>query len=183
MDSNTPERQEGSSMHNGHHSANPARERIKLALIPILALILGAVLFWPGDEDSTALPQAELASPEEMAKLSPGKKAGALNPIASWPEVNLERAIAVSPFDPLAFDAAQSAAGAAANSAAETNDAAPQEGESKPSLKVDVIYEAGGQLVAVVEGRIVREGDALAGGRVVKITPAELVLERESPAP
>jgi hypothetical protein len=170
-------------MVNSNHSSNSARERVKLVLVPILALILGAILLWPEDEDPSALSSAELASPEEIAKLSPGKTAGSRNLIASWPEVNLERVMAVSPFDPLAFDASQPSADSETNLAEEQKHAAPQEGESKPSLKIEMIYEAAGQLVAVVGGRIVHVGDALEGGRVVKITPVELVLEREAPAP
>lgn len=75
------------------------KEQTKLALIPLLLVVLAAVLFWPesAPKGSAQVPQlvttVSVATPQKNASIGAGPRAD-----ASWPSLDLSHVTAVNPF-------------------------------------------------------------------------------------
>jgi hypothetical protein len=162
-------------------------ERAKLALIPVLLLVLAGVLYWPSD-DSAAESVPTLVTQPAVPSLgqSTTHPANATKPKIRWPEYSLNEVIAFSPFDPLPMDEGTQAALASADSVQPSDAGGALPSPSQPTTKtlkaetLQAIYHDGRTAVALINSRLVRPGDLLEEGvRVVEITSAGVVVEVE----
>ena len=153
------------------------REHVKLALIPVLGLILVAIAFQPAKTEG--VPATAATSP-----LSAANSAAALNQAAeggrpNWPEMRLEDLVACNPFEPRSVPVPQELP-ATAPTAESNPDHAPAEPPPHTPGQLQAIYHDARGAAAIVDSQIVRVGDVLEdGSRIVAITSQGLELERQ----
>lgn len=147
------------------------RDRILLAIIPILAVVLLVILFRPADEP---VPAALLSSPATPGVKQPTLGLPKSSRQSARPEVRLEELLAFNPFEP------QSPRPAAADSSQASPGSAAAAGTELPAVRVQAVYHDGQEIAAIVNSKIVRNGDYLENfGRVVEITASGLVIEKD----
>lgn len=165
--------------------------RLNVALIPVLAVVLGAILWWPAQATSEAAAEPSAAGSTaqmvERADKLPGgdprsgdPRSGDPRTKPNWPTAGLADALAFNPFEPFAESPVVSPAPSEGDESPSEQDPdliAATSSNQKVGIKIDVIYETAGERVAVVNSRIVRVGDDLTQGRVVEITPTDIVVE------
>lgn len=143
-------------------------ERLKLAAIPLLALVfIGVVGFGGGSDESP--------SADGSTKAVPAQTAGGVQPRArrprDWPELDLEEALVHDPFT--------------RDQDGPNRDARPDVEDPQPvsvvierrELPVDVFYQTERKAVALAGGLVVSVGDVLDDGWLVEVvTPERVVL-------
>ena len=150
-------------------------ERIKLALIPVLGLILVAIAFWPAKTEGVPASAA-------TSSLSAANSAAALNQTAAgpspiWPEIRLDDLVAHNPFEPRSVPVPKEMP-AASPTAAGNPDPAPAEPPAHPPGQLQAIYHDARGAAAILDSQIVRVGDVLEdGSRIVAITSQGIELE------
>jgi hypothetical protein len=164
-------------------------KQLKLALIPVLALTLGYVLFWPAKNDADAMPAARTKQPLPEIPL---KSAATTAPHKDPPfdEVQLADVLAYNPFadavakvtPPTIAGAPQdpSSSSAPGNSDSHNGDDNTQTSAKRTVRHVSAVVELNGRACAFLDGEFVAEGDTLAdGSRVVSITAERVTIEAE----
>lgn len=152
-------------MNTNHASHKSLYQRSKLALIPLLGLVLAAVLFWPAKRQINALLPGSASSTNRLpAAVVTGSK--------TWPPATWTEVAAVNSFDPRARPTPSN------NQPAEAD---PEHREteqiSTEASHVQAIYEDHRGAIAIVNDHIVRVGDLLGGRRVLAISAKGVVLE------
>ena len=156
-------------------------QRIKLALIPVLALGLAAVLFWPKTETVNTTQQNPRA-PLPVFPAAAGNQP-TTGPAGKhvWREIDVDEVIAFNPFArPAQIDAlfrTESAASQTAEVLAiESTIAAPvttpPPKRDAVLVNVQAIFQSSGIAAALIDGQVVHAGDVLKdGSKIVAITP------------
>lgn len=150
-----------------------SREQLKLALIPMLGLVLLAVLFWPSGEKEQ--PVVTRSARPVLTPTNSTQPLLAHQP--NWPKVRLEDVTAFSPFDPPA--PAAPIPSVATNTEQENVE---EEIMPKPVLigKLQAVYQTADGMVAILNSRIVRVGDRLPNGSlIVEITEQSILVDRD----
>lgn len=160
-------------------------QRGKILLVVGLAAVLLFVLFGDTKDGGSVAPAISLVSPDELPP--EGMLAGSegMSLRAAWPAVDLEILKSRCPFDPLPIAAPEPPVPSEPLVAAPEPDEEAQTAEIAPpppapiTVKVRAIYEQANERVALVDQKVVRVGDLIAGARVIAITADEVVLERQ----
>jgi len=181
-------------------------QRRKIALIPVLGILLIGAVFWPANEENTSSGEnsstnSDSAQPEAATNGSNAVETGteAIRSPKVWPRIALAEILSFDPFSlPKSFssqlDADESASEVDPNQQAAVAEtiATPDETDElerldqlKESLEqhtVSVIYYSEQGAVALINSKLVREGDLLVDGvRVLKIGPKGVIVEFEAP--
>lgn len=160
-------------------ATNLLRERIKLALAPLLAIVLGAVVWQNYKPAAAPLPKPP---PRRAPNGQPAAVAATATTIRSkpnWPKLSLEEVLAHDPFSP---PAAALVPSSIANAEDLPGSEALEEEEAPAAIRpfsgrVEAIYRLGDQAFAIVDSHTVRLGDRLHGQRVIQIGPDGILLE------
>ena len=162
---------------------------LKMALIPVLGMVLFAVV-WSNQKGDSAESDTELTDPA-LLKKQPFPTAFVAPATIEWPTVDLAKLIATNPFKPLIaktevveeppVEAPPAEATADASAAEPTQEAAlpdePPQIRPVTLPKIDFIYESGGERIAVADSQRIRIGDMIEHGRVIEITDTEVIIE------
>ena len=165
-----------------------ARERAKLAAIPVLALILLWVVT-RGEEDALPPPVTLADSPVHNSPATPAanRTAARGRAAAEWPQFTLAEILAHDPFAvPRAIASSPPAVGSPLTQpvSADTPERTADQGRSRRQMlgakRVSMIYRGPHGPTAVIDSRAYREGDQLADGvRIVEIRPDGVLVEVE----
>lgn len=155
---------------------------VKIALIPVLGLILAGVVFWPGDK--AGLPAAAVTHPPAAVKPSAAQPADSDGTRPSWPAIRFEDLVAFNPLEPRGAPvSAQTLAATTDDEYSDEEADAEETPVAQPptvSRQLQAIYQDARGAAAIVDSRIVRVGDLLDdGSRVSAITAEGVLLERE----
>ncbi|EMI21467.1 hypothetical protein RMSM_01611 [Rhodopirellula maiorica SM1] len=165
----------------------------KLALIVVLVGVLGFVLFSPEQKSDEFDMPPSLRKSRAITKASFRKSSDNLAAAADWPDVNLDHVLATNPFETI-FVKAQTPVAikeeekpevpqvVATPVVIEPTPVEPQTTiEHRPHDEVEIIYENTSGRIAVIGSKLVRVGDILPQGRVVEITPKQVIVAVEIP--
>ncbi len=186
--------------------SHDSSQRRKVALIPMLGIVLIGVVFWPANEENTSSGKngSTNSDSEALEAAALGSNAVATEAEANrskkvWPRIALAEILSFDPFSlPLSFssqpvadksasdvDSDRQAATAKTAAAPDETDDLERLEQLKESLErhtVSVIYYSEQGAVALIDSKLVREGDLLADGvRVLKIGPKGVIVEIEAP--
>ncbi len=161
-------------------------DRLKLAIIPVLCLVLAAVLFWPdGQQGNTvsavdsaggalpSLPQTSLHQPLPEAMHRP------------WPTAQLDDVVALDIFQTLRSQRPVVTSEAKINATDPdplnvTDDLDPVPAPRIAVGNLQAVYQDAQGMVAILDSRIVRVGDVLPDGtRVAAITSKEIFVQAD----
>lgn len=163
-----------------------ARDRAKLAAIPVLALILLWVVT-RGEEDTLPPPVAlaDSAVPGSPPTLAADRTAARGPAAAEWPQFTLAEILAHDPFAaPPAIAPRPPHIGSPLTQpvSADAPESTTDQGRSRRQMlgkqRVSVIYRGPHGPTAIIDSRVYREGDQLADGvRIVEIRPDGVLVE------
>jgi hypothetical protein len=160
------------------------RDRVKLAAIPVLALILFWVL--TQGEDDAGQPPAALADPGSSGAAVPSGSIGERRSPPEWPALALSEILAHDPFavppalapDPPPPDDAVTQPVAMEAPDTSARDRARARRELLAGKRVSLIYRGPAGPTAVIDSREYREGDMLSDGvRIVEIRRDGVIVE------
>jgi hypothetical protein len=164
-------------------------ERWKLALAPMLALVLAAVLYQNCQPAAPVPPPARTARPAPQSAV-PGTEAVAASPTkGAWPANAAELALSYDPFTPpretvavIAPQASPTAGAVASDEQASSGEGPPLARPGRPAraTNVSAIYRVGKDSIAIVDAHIVRVGDVLDGRRILAITASDVLIDENS---
>lgn len=169
-------------------ATNPAANKVKLALIPVLGLVLVYLVFGSGSSESPAVPTApppstgQPSAPDRPDLAVQNVTANAEQRTVDWPQRSLQDILRHDPFR--IRQAVDPAVASEMRGSDEQN--APPEQVSEASLLVgrfagkvpELVLESRHGTSAVIDGQTLREGDVLDGvARVVSIRPEGIVFE------
>jgi hypothetical protein len=172
------------------HASSPWSKRIKLALIPLLALTLGWVVLGSKQDDASATAGPRVKQPLPEIPQQGGRVAQA-HQDADFGKVDLSAVLAFNPFAEPVTQIASSSAATGANGAltassdpTSTSTGGEQANGEQPAngkrvvRHVYAVVQHNGRACAFLDGEFVAEGDTLAdGSRVVSITAERVTLE------
>jgi hypothetical protein len=173
---------------NAPNSPQRRSERWKLALAPVLALVLAAVLYQNCQPAAPAPPPARIAQPAPQPAV-PGTEAVAASPTkGAWPANAAELALSYDPFTPretvavIAPQASPATGAVASNEQASSGEGPPlaKPGRHARATNVSAIYRVGKDSIAIVDAHIVRVGDLLDGRRILAITASDVLIDENS---
>ena len=182
-------------------AATTSNARVKLALIPLLVLILIYVLTSSRAADDASATTELVDAPPPAAPVSASPTVDTASPPAAatesavtvvlpppkdWPAMPLEEILQNNPFawpDELAPKALQSDTAVAGSGGESPQDATRQELlDQLTAAGVSAYYESGQGVVALVGTRLLRVGDVIDGQiRVLRIEPEQVTYEPVAP--
>ena len=158
-------------------SATPALnvQKLKLLLVPVLALTLGAVLFWPTAEEDAA----EEAVAAVIRPISQATAPGATAPNAElWKNVDLSKVGETNPFVVLQSQSTAESGDSQASTAEAATASAIEPSVKRITRSVLAVVQRDGKAYACIDDEVATVGDTLAdGARVISITAEAVVLE------
>ena len=159
------------------NTMNAARsQKLKLLLVPILALVLGAVVFWPAADER---PEVEPVAESQHAAAATSISIGAAPNAELWKGVDLSKAAEINPF--AGMRAVSTIAQGDSDSSAETStlEASATHVPAKRIIRsVSAIVQRDGKAYACIDNEVAAVGDTLPdGARVISITDETVVLE------
>lgn len=156
-------------------TAKSNRNILRLAAIPVLVLVLGAVVLWPSDKDVSPPTQAVL--PANTATSSIGSIGKMRTKI--WPSTSLAEIAACDIFAPLDIQSRETKESNASNALPHRIDGGETQQMDLNMGTLQAIYQDQHGAAAIVDSRIVRVGDELGQfGKVVEITSEAVFVRR-----
>ncbi len=148
--------------------------RAKIALIPVLGLVLFVVRLWQSDEpaDTPAATPGLAATPASLRAASPGRTQGtgaAPATVEAWPDFGLEQVLPLDPFampghwksEAQSSSSSSTPGGRTPESTAADSLAALQ--RAIQQVRVQAIVRNGKGYSALIDGKVYRVGDDVGG--------------------
>jgi|GEM_PF-4762524 len=157
-------------------ASSPNTQKLKLLLIPVLALALGWVLLWPADDEAAEdQPLTTLVRPTSTGIAPVGGPPNA----QLWKGIDLTLVSQTNPFRPIEASAStkvDAALGEDGQTSAQTGETSS--GVKRITRSVLAVIHRNGKAYACIDNEVAAVGDTLADGtRVVAITAETVLLE------